>query len=371
MDGWPVRARRPGLRGNAQVDGVVAAMSGGPPDRCKVAQAFWRSLEQLGLRPGVVLRQARLPATLHLSAPGFVTTAQLFAIWKAIEDLTADPGFAFKMVDASDTAGHQPAFLAACYAADFRDAVSRVARFKGLGASEQFHFDELDGEFLISKDWVHATEPEPAIAIDLTFAYLLALGRKGTGQHIMPIRIEFARSNSTDAHQTYFGCPIRHGAPRNMLVLKSADLDRPFPGHNSEFLDLVTPALSAALGELRAESTVGEQVKVVLKRTLASGRPELAHVARDLGVSERTLQRRISDEGTTFRALIIEARQELGRRLLSDASIAIEEVAFLLGYHDTSSFYRGFREWEGMTPNRWRSLNVVAPGVRETAALFN
>lgn len=333
-------------------------MRGAPADRCKLPQAFWRALEHLGLRSGAVLRLARLPATLHLSASGLVTTAQLFAIWKAIEDLTADPGFAFKMVEASDTAGHQPAFLAACYAADFRDAVSRVARFKGLGSCEQFRFEEQNGEFSIFKDWPHATEPEPAILIDLTFAYLLELGRRGTGQHIAPIRIDFARSDpQTDAHGRYFGCPIRYGAPRNLLALKSADLDRPFPGHNSEFLDLVTPVLSAALGELRAGSTVGEQVKVALKRALASGRPEIADIARNLGVSERTLQRRIADEGTTFRALLIEARQELGRQLLSDRSLEVDEVACLLGYQDTSSFYRAFHDWEGLTPSRWRELN--------------
>lgn len=347
-------------------------MNIGPADRCKVPQAFWRSLEHLGLRPGVVLRQARLPVTLHLSARGFVTTAQLFAIWKAIEDLTADPVFAFKMVEASNSAGHQPAFLAACYAADFRDAVSRVARFKGLGSCELFRFEERDGEFSIFKDWPHATEPEPGLLIDLTFAYLLELGRRGTGQPITPIRIDFARSGpKTDLHEASFGCPIRYGAQCNGLVLRSTDLDRPFPGHNAEFLDLVTPALSAALGELRAESTVGEQVKVVVKRTLASGRPEVADVARDLGMSERTLQRRITEEGTTFRALVTEARQELGRRLLSDSSIAIEEVACLLGYHDTSSFYRGFKEWEGMTPNRWRALNGAGSRDHDASALFH
>lgn len=333
-------------------------------------QAFWRALEHLGLRPAAVLRQARLPATLSLGATGLVTTAQLFAIWTAVEELTADPGFAFKVVEASDTAGHQPAFLAACYAADVRDAVARVARFKGLGGCELFRLNERHGEFSISKDWPHATEPEPALLIDMTFAYLLALGRKGTGRPLTPLRVDFERPDpGSDAHQAYFGCPIRWSAQRNAMVLRSAELDRPFPGHNREFLDLVTPALAAALGELRAESTTAEQVKVVLKRMLASGRPEVAGVARDLGLSERTLQRRIADEGTTFRALLAEARQELGRRLLSDPSMGIDEVACLLGYQDTGSFHRGFREWEGTTPSHWRALNGVGPQGRPAPAL--
>nr|WP_222532665.1 AraC family transcriptional regulator [Azospirillum sp. 412522] len=109
-------------------------------------------------------------------------------------------------------------------------------------------------------------------------------------------------------------------------------------------------------------------MKVVLKRSLASGRPDLADVACDLGMSERTLQRRITDEGASFRELLAEARQELGRLLLSDPSTDIDEVACLLGYQDTSSFYRAFREWEGMTPSQWRQFNGREPDSRSWSA---
>ena len=74
-------------------------------------------------------------------------------------------------------------------------------------------------------------------------------------------------------------------------------------------------------------------------------------------MSERTLQRRITEEGKTFRELLSEARQELGRQLLSNPSTDIDEVACLLGYQDRSSFYRAFRDWEGLTPLQWRELN--------------
>lgn len=162
------------------LDSEPEAVRGAPADRCKVPQAFWRVLDHLGLRPAVVLRQARLPATLHLSAQALVMTAQLFAIWHAVETLTQDAGFGLKIVAAADAAGQQPAFLAACYAADFRDAVARVDRFKRLGSSEQFHFDERHGEFFIRKEWLHATEPEPAILTDMTFGFLMELGRNRT-----------------------------------------------------------------------------------------------------------------------------------------------------------------------------------------------
>ncbi|AYG62675.1 AraC family transcriptional regulator [Rhizobium jaguaris] len=329
-----------------------------PADKCRVPQAFWRAVERIGLPPSAVLRQARLPGTLHLGENGMVTTAQYFAIFRALEELAPEPALGLRLVREADTAIHPPSTLAALHARDYRDGLYRVARFKRLCTPEQLSFSEENGEVSITSNWIHATETEPGIATDVAFAFLVELGRRGTGQPLAPIRVEFMRAGpKSDLYRLFFGCPIRYGAPRNKLLLKSADLDRPFPGHNPELLDILTPALAAAMGELEARSSVGAQVKVVLKRSLASGRPELSQIARDLNMSERTLQRRITDEGKTFRELLSEARQELGRQLLSNPSTDIDEVACLLGYQDRSSFYRAFRDWEGLTPLQWRELN--------------
>ncbi|MCK4130369.1 AraC family transcriptional regulator [Ralstonia pseudosolanacearum] len=343
-------------------------MSGIPADRCKVPQAFWLTIGTIGLSSAALLRQARLPASLHLNGQALVTTAQYFALWRALEALVPEPGVGIKLVQSANTAVLPPANLAAFHARDYRDGLYRTARFKRLCTPEQLHFAEKNGEFIITTAWLYATEPEPAVASDVAFASLVELGRRGTGQHLTPLRVEFARPDpKSDVHRAYFGCPIRYGAPGNALVLKATDLTRPFPGHNPELLEMLTPALASALGELNARSSIREQVKIVLKRSLASGRPELLDVARELGMSERTLQRRITDEGGSFREILIEARQELGRQLLADPSADIDEVACLLGYQDTSSFYRAFREWEGVTPNRWREINGGAqapPGLQ-------
>ena len=317
-------------------------MGGFPADKCRAPAAFWRAIEGIGVAPAVVLRQARLPATLHLNPQGFVTTAQYFAIWRAVEELTDDPSLGIRLVENADTAMHPPSTLVAFYARDYRDGLHRIARFKNLCAPERLLFgEEKKGEFEVASVWIHATEPAPAIVADVTLAFLLELGRRGTGRRLAPVRVEFRRAGpSTEGLRAYFECPIHFGAPADKLVLKSEDVDRPFPGHNPELLQILTPALASALGEIQAHSSVSEQVKVVLKKSLASGRPELSRVARELGVSERTLQRRITDEGATFRDLLVEARQELGRRLLADSATDIDEVACLLGYQDASSFYR-------------------------------
>ena len=98
-------------------------------------------------------------------------------------------------------------------------------------------------------------------------------------------------------------------------------------------------------------------MKILIKRRIASGKPDIADVAREMGMSERTLQRRITEQGTSYRGLLDEARRELGRQLLSDGQSGIDEISFLLGFQDTSSFYRAFRAWEGLTPAAWRDLH--------------
>ncbi|WP_447759069.1 helix-turn-helix transcriptional regulator [Pseudomonas moraviensis] len=97
-----------------------------------------------------------------------------------------------------------------------------------------------------------------------------------------------------------------------------------------------------------------EQVIEILKRALANGRPSLQHLARELLQSERTLQRRLASKGTTFNALLNEARRQVGFQLLADTSLELKEVAYLLGYEDVNSYYRAFRQRENVSPGQWR-----------------
>ena len=339
---------------------MVPKMTNSIPDKCRLQQSFWSAMEATGLSPVAVLRQARLPVTLHLDIRRFVSTAQLFSLWSAMSELAGDPDYWLRFVEATDSVGHQPMFVAACYASDFRDGVRRIARFKQFTMPERIMVEERGPEAHICKHWFHAASAEPDLSVDVSFAFLLSLGRRGTGKKLIPIRLELTRGGGPTAGQAaFFNCPVVYGSARDALVLKAFDLDRPFPGHNAELIEIVTPALEESFGRLRPRSSFSEQVKAVLKRGFASGRPEIAAVARDLGTSERTLQRRITDEGGSFRALVQEARKELGRKLLSEHSTDIAEIACILGFQDTTSFYRAFRSWEGVTPQAWRSRNAT------------
>jgi len=205
----------------------------------------------------------------------------------------------------------------------------------------------------MGKDWPYAVEPEPALSVYLSFLFLVELGRRGTGRRLAPVEIHSTGPRTAEL-EDHFGCPIRDYAEVNQICFASEDLQLRFPGYSPEFLELVTPALASAFQQLEAESTLTNQVKATIKRVLASGSPNLPAVARELGLSERTLQRRITAEGSSFRELLNLARQELGRQLLADPELTVAEIACLLGYQDETSFYRAFRECEGMSPRAWR-----------------
>jgi AraC-like DNA-binding protein len=109
-----------------------------------------------------------------------------------------------------------------------------------------------------------------------------------------------------------------------------------------------------------ATSNVGEHVKHALKRSLAGKRPTVLHIARELGMTVRTLQRRLTDAGITFQQLVEDTRRELAHHYLKQSTVELNETAYLLGYKDANSFFRAFHLWEGTSPGEWRTLHRAA-----------
>ena len=138
------------------------------------------------------------------------------------------------------------------------------------------------------------------------------------------------------------------------MVFRRSDLDLPFITYNAELVAMLSPQIDRELARKKSEFTVAGRVKWVLMRLLGGPSPEIHDVAKELGMSCRTLQRRMTAEQTTFRRLISDARRELARSYLLQPALELAEVACLLGYEDPNSFFRAFREWEGTTPSEWR-----------------
>ncbi|WP_123043229.1 helix-turn-helix transcriptional regulator [Cohnella candidum] len=324
-------------------------------DLIKIAPGFWASLRGVGVDPVDVARQARLP--LSVIHEPLVTTAQYYSIWQAYSELFGDTAAGIvKLATAYETAQYPPAALATFHARDYRDALNRMVRYKQMCPPENLRIREEGEQCSIELEWQHTDQPGPPVLAGITLAYLLELGRRGTGRHLTACSVEFIHPmGDVRVLEGYFGCRVRTGADRNRLTLKREDLDRPFASYNEELLEILTPALERTLEERQSQFTTSAKVKWILSRCLTRGRIDIQTVASELGMSGRTLQRRLTDEGLSFKRLLAETRHEQALAYLADPTLEIKEVAFLVGYEDQNSFYRAFRSWEGETPANWRA----------------
>ncbi|XXF77736.1 AraC family transcriptional regulator ligand-binding domain-containing protein [Myxococcaceae bacterium GXIMD 01537] len=329
--------------------------------RFRVAWTLPRRLAEMGVSPETVLLRARLPLGLFGQEKIQVTTEELFALYRAIEESSADPAVGLKLGTEARVEQYDPVAIAGLYARSFRDAIERIARYKQLICPEELVLTERADESEIRFLWAFSDEREPPLLVDHCFAWLVGIGRQGTERALNPKRVEFQRAEvHRPMYETHFRCPVTFKASQDALVFDRADLDLPFVSHNPDLLGTIAPQLEMELGKRLIASSLSERAKGVLKRQLAGQRPAIQQVARELRVSTRTLQRRLSEEGLTFQNLLEEARRELARHYLAHSPLELNEIAYLLGYEDANSFFRAFHHWEGVPPGQWRVVRVQA-----------
>ncbi len=327
--------------------------------RIKIPDGFWKGLEQLGIHAPHVVRKAKMP--LNVITESVVTVEQYYALWQAYSDIIGDmEAGMLQLPTVFETTQYPPSVLAAYHARDYRDALKRMARYKEMCPPEKLRIVEQGTNGVIELEWLDTEQSGPALLVGTTLAFLLELGRRGTGYPIKAKLVEFIHSfGQVQALEEYFGCPIQIGAKRNRLTLQREDLDRPFTSYNAELLEILTPVLEQTLDKQRRSHSITEIVRWILIRNLTGDRLDIQEVASELGMSERTLQRRLTDEKTSFKELLKNARHDQARQYLANPALDIKEVAFLVGYKDQSSFYRAFRSWEGDTPLNWRAEHAL------------
>lgn len=337
--------------------------------RFRVATTLARKLQELGVRPADVLRRAGLPMGLLDQEKILVSTEELFALYRGIGQASRDPAIGLKLGSEPRVERYDPIAIAAVSARSFRDALQRLARYKQLVCPEELHVAERQGECKVQFRWLLAQETEPPLLVDVCFARVMDIARRGMGGPVTPRRLELrGASRSRQMYEAHFGCPAQFEARENTIVFAKADLDRPFLTHNPDLFATVAPQLEAELKQARASKAIGEQVKGILKPLLAGRRPGIADVARALRTSSRTLQRRLAEDGATFQQLMQEARRELAHHYLLHSSLELNETAYLLGYEDAHSFFRAFHQWEGKPPGEWRERHARSSRSRPVAS---
>jgi AraC-like DNA-binding protein len=155
-------------------------------------------------------------------------------------------------------------------------------------------------------------------------------------------------------HEEVFACPVRFGGRANRALLRDSDLDLPLAARDSAMAELHARLVDDELQRLGRAPT-SRRVRQALAARLEHGEPRRHDVAAALHVSDRTLQRRLHREGTSFRELLDETRRALAEHHLRRSHDPLCRIADLLGFEDQSNFFRACKRWFGASPSRYRA----------------
>lgn len=173
------------------------------------------------------------------------------------------------------------------------------------------------------------------------------------------VRFRHRAPLDTREHEALFRCPVRFGEEHTELELDDATLDLPLPHANPAYSAIFQAQVEQSLAALNRDDSMGGAVRAAVRSTLASGACTLAATARSLGVSARTMQRRLRAEGTSFAEVVDGLRREAAEGLL-DGELPLGEIAARLGYAEPSAFHHAFKRWTGTTPEQARAARRAA-----------
>ena len=298
-------------------------------------------------------------------APGWVADAEARMplaveerLWERAAELTADPLFGLHAAAAIRPGAFDVLDYAVRTAPDLRAALHRLARYNRL-VHDLASFEVLPaGDAVRIEHRFDGAGARPCRqAAEFTMASLVVVASQMGSRPVQALAVEFAHAQPGPAedYAVVFGVRPRFDAPVSCLVLSAEVLDRPVPAADPGLSRIVTAHAEQLLAaQDPAPDALAAQVRRQLAEGMAEGPMTLTQVARRLHVSERSLQRRLDAEGTSFAQLVDEVRRDLALRYVADARIALGEVAYLLGFAEPSPFYRAFKRWTGMTPSAAR-----------------
>ncbi len=168
------------------------------------------------------------------------------------------------------------------------------------------------------------------------------------------VEFQHAKPKGARTARQVFGAPVRYGQNRNAMVSEAKLLDSPIETADNELLKILKRHCRLILGARPKADDFVFEVKQLITTLLNSGQPKIDTVAQELGMSSRTLMRRLAEDGVTYKGLLDEVRRKLALQYLKDRRISLKQVAYLLGYSEVSAFYHAFHRWTGSTPLQHR-----------------
>lgn len=312
------------------------------------------ALEARGLHADEVLRSAQLSREALAAIENRLPHQSVRALWEAAAEAAGDPSFGVHVAEAVSVGAFDVVEYVLSTAETVGAGLSRLARYIPL-----VH-DRGSLELIVEQGLGRLVRRVPVIAPqydEFSMTVLLIRSRQARGVPWTPTRASFQHQRAPDDGELsrVFGCPVAFGAAETELQIPAAVLALPHAHADSKLFAVLCRHADSLL-----ESTVTEhgpllaRVSSAITRRMATELPTLATTAAAVRMPERTLQRRLAEEGINHSALVDDVRRALAVKYLGSANVSITEIAYLLHFADPTVFTRAFRRWTGLAPAAYR-----------------
>jgi AraC-like DNA-binding protein len=329
-------------------DGTVLAVS---------SRALLQACARLGIDTEAMLGAAGVSHETLADPDARLPNQQVSALWAKAYELSRDPVLSLHAAEACPLGAYKVIdYMGACartvgeafrYSTRYFPLINTAVRLSIDESGDPVTFDVL-GE----RGGAGVSRPYAEYCLAVFVLHV----RAGTGVPFALREVTFTHPPPPDdsEHRRVFGCPVRFAAPHTRLVLDRAAWDARTQGGNSGMFAVLVEHADLLLTRLPRGPDLVERTRRAIGERLRGGDPSLESVARELGMSERSMQRHLRELGSSFNALADEVREAMARLYLEQPDIALAEVGFLLGFADQSTFNRAFKRWTGVTPKQAR-----------------
>ncbi|MGY0354354.1 helix-turn-helix domain-containing protein [Enterococcus avium] len=318
--------------------------------RLAINQTFKQSLSEIGINYCEIVKKAGLTRLIWEDSP-ILTHNEYFDLFDVLDSSVTDKQLLL-FSDVRRLKMFVPPIFATMCALNGREGINRLSKYKSLIGPVSVSINmETDFTF-INFSFENGERTIPRFCVLNEQLLLVNLLRNCTGENIQPKAL-YCEFEYSEELIDYLGCPTSLSS-NNVMVFDNEALRIPFKTQNNVMWGHLVSSFD---NELKSRSKTSSFIKVLEKNLLnaiPSGRFSLQEISDVLGKSSRSIQRSLAVENTTFREEVKKVQLVIASDYLRNTDLSIEELAYLLGYENTSSFHRAFKKWTGRTVSEYR-----------------
>jgi AraC-like DNA-binding protein len=326
-------------------------------------RALVEACARLGLDTDALLARAGVSRALLDDPDARIPAERADAVWREAYAAAADPALSLHAAEQTPFGAFRVLDYLGASGATVGEGLHRVAAYFPLvDPRAALTVDEEQGALALVFRGVGVALPPQAQ--EYTLAILASRVRHVAPGAEVAVRLAFPRPAETREHARVFGVEPVFGAAAPALAIARAAWGAPTRTGDRTLFAALDEHARALLARASPRGSEAARAREAIAADLPGKEPSLARVARRLGTSPRTLQRRLGAEGTSFATAVDDVRRERARAYLEAPDVSMAEVSWLLGFAEQSAFARAFRRWTGEAPTRWRRARAEASGRR-------